>query len=171
MVLNELRQREPEEVKALITLSDQSSEVKISSFLTCEHLYIFAFPRINPSIPNKTEAVEAVELKELEQVVEDVEILTIEKELEVLVKDEAPVIPPVTKKNSPPNVRGPKAAKPPTAKYKKPAKLVDSKEYVDTKAFVVHGIPYHKPHCRHDTQHEEDRNASDHGATLAPGGL
>ncbi|KAF8436988.1 hypothetical protein BGX38DRAFT_1274288 [Terfezia claveryi] len=61
-------------------------------------------------------------------------------------KDEDPVTPPSPKKQ--PTVRqvGSKAAKPPVAKYRNPAKPVKVEdEYVDTKAFVVHGIPCHQP--------------------------
>jgi len=82
-----------------------------------------------------------------------------------VVKDEAPVTPPITKKQPIVHQTGPKAAKSQAAKYKKPAKPGEVGEYVHTRAFVVHGIPYGK----HYTGCEENRNAGDYRSTLAPG--
>ncbi|KAF8435190.1 hypothetical protein BGX38DRAFT_1275196 [Terfezia claveryi] len=65
-----------------------------------------------------------------------------EKEVEEIVRDEALVIPPVTKKQPAVRQTGPKVAKSPAAKYKKPAKPVKVKD---------------------------DDNAGDYWSTLAPG--
>ncbi|KAF8415347.1 hypothetical protein EV426DRAFT_665610 [Tirmania nivea] len=95
--------------------------------------------------------------KDSNRIQEDVEMVDEERftlyedlsdyEKEEVVKDEAPVTPPVTKKQPVVRQTGPKAAKSPAAKHKKPAKPVKVKdiEYVDTRAFVVHGIPCHRP--------------------------
>ncbi|KAF8416305.1 hypothetical protein EV426DRAFT_432378 [Tirmania nivea] len=95
--------------------------------------------------------------KDSDRIQEDVEMVDQERftlyedlsdyEKEEVVKDEAPVTPPVTKKQPVVRQTGPKAAKSPAAKHKKPAKpvKVENDRYVDTRAFVVHGIPCHRP--------------------------
>ncbi|RPB26199.1 hypothetical protein L211DRAFT_701418 [Terfezia boudieri ATCC MYA-4762] len=84
------------------------------------------------------------------EIQEDVEMVDEERfsqyeDLSDYGKDEAPVTTPVTKKQPTKRQVGSKAAKPRAAKYNKPAKPVDFGEHVDTRAFVVHGIPCQRP--------------------------
>ncbi|KAF8430732.1 hypothetical protein BGX38DRAFT_1277770 [Terfezia claveryi] len=61
-------------------------------------------------------------------------------------KDEAPVTPPVTKKQPVVHQMGSQVANPLAAKHKKPTKPVKvEEEYFDPKAFVVHGILCQRP--------------------------
>ncbi|KAF8446697.1 hypothetical protein BGX38DRAFT_1143097 [Terfezia claveryi] len=111
--------------------------------------------------------------KDRTQIQEDVEMVDEERfaqyedlsdyEKEKAVKDEAPVTPPITTKQPVVCQTGPKAAKPLAVKYKKPAKPVD------TRAFVVHGIPCYRPMADTIQDVRKTGMRGDYWSTLAPG--
>ncbi|RPB19265.1 hypothetical protein L211DRAFT_641266 [Terfezia boudieri ATCC MYA-4762] len=83
---------------------------------------------------------------------EDTEMLGVKPEQKAKVqeggkegeKDMAPVTSPITKKQATVRQVAPPVTKPQVAKHKRTYKVADNK-YVDIKAFVVHGVPCHRP--------------------------
>ena len=69
-------------------------------------------------------------------------MLDYEKEVE----DVAPVTPPITKSQTTKRqVVSAKAGKPQSVKYKPTTKAIDQERSINTRAFVVHGIPCQRP--------------------------
>ncbi|KAF8432297.1 hypothetical protein BGX38DRAFT_1276833 [Terfezia claveryi] len=82
--------------------------------------------------------------------------------------DEAPVAPPVTTKPTECQVER-QGSETPAAKYRKPAKPVEvDDEYVNTRAFVVNGIPCQRP-MADTTQNVRKTECGDYRGTLAAG--
>ena len=83
------------------------------------------------------------------------DVLDYEKEVE----DVAPVTPPITKSQTTKRqVVSAKAGKPQSVKYKPTTKAIDQERSINTRAFVVHGIPLPETHGRHNTGCEKNRS-------------